>query len=320
MRVSINRTFELTDDGLALAKQLGVEGVCFVQPRTPEDRYALEDLVGFRQHCERFGLRLESIEGIPAHLYEKVMLGEPGRDQQIEAYQRLIRNVGSAGIEILAFHWLPNFVWRTSSNGPLRGGAWASSFDYELVRDAALTHGRRYTADEMYANFEYFIDAVLPVAEESGVRLALHPDDPPSHDVGGIARIFSSFEAFRDASERWPSRSFSLLFCLGTFSEMGPGAADSLRYFVERDRVAYVHMRDVQGHVPKFQECFLGDGNVDVVGVMRMLHELGFEGCVIDDHSPRVLGDPDEWPYRGQAWSTGYLLGLAAAIKGERPA
>jgi mannonate dehydratase len=313
VRVSINQLFDLTDDGLRYASQLGAAGICLLQPNTPDDRYDFIDFVNMRTRCEEYGMRLESIEGVPVRIYDKVMLGLPGRDEQIERYQRMIRNIGAAGIPVLGFHWVPNFVWRTSHTTPTRGGAQASSFDYEMVKSAPFTHGREFTAEEMQSNFDYFMGAVLPVAEEAEVALALHPDDPPVAMLGGIARIFGSREAFQKALERWPSPAFKLLFCLGSWSEMGPGALDSLRLFAEQGRVAYLHMRDVQGHVPKFAECFLGDGNVDIVEVVRTLHDVGFDGCLIDDHVPRLIGDP-EWCDKGRAWTTGYLHGLVSAI------
>jgi mannonate dehydratase len=100
---------------------------------------------------------------------------------------------------------------------------------------------------------------------------------------------------------------------MGCFSEMGPGVIESIRYFGERRKIFYVHFRDVQGCSPVFKECFLGEGNVDVVTAMRTLKEVGFDGFIIDDHVPKLIDDSD-WNHRGHAHATGYILGLVDAV------
>jgi mannonate dehydratase len=154
---------------------------------------------------------------------------------------------------------------------------------------------------------------VLPVAEAAGVTLALHPDDPPVPMLGGIARLFGSFEGFRRAVETFDSPQHGLDFCMGCWSEMGPGAIEAIRYFGARGKIVYVHFRDVQGHVPVFQECFLGEGNVDVVAAMRALKQVDFRGFIIDDHVPQLIDDTG-WGHRGRAHATGYIMGLVDAV------
>jgi mannonate dehydratase len=154
---------------------------------------------------------------------------------------------------------------------------------------------------------------VLPVAEQAGVTLALHPDDPPVPMLGGIARLFHNFDGFKRAMDDFDSSNHGLDFCMGCWSEMGPGVLDAIRYFGERGKLAYVHFRDVQGHVPVFQECFLGEGNVDVVAAMRMLKGVGFGGFIIDDHVPQLVDDTS-WGHRGRAHATGYIQALVAAV------
>jgi mannonate dehydratase len=168
----------------------------------------------------------------------------------------------------------------------------------------------------MWENYAYFMRAVLPVAEEAGVRLALHPDDPPVASLGGVARLFRGFEGFRRAMfDVAPSPNHGLDFCMGCWSEMGKGVIEPIRYFGSRGKIFYVHFRDVQGVVPKFQECFLGEGNVNVVEAMRTLKEVGFTGFMIDDHVPHIVDDTD-WGHRGRAHATGYIQGLLAAVNG----
>jgi len=167
------------------------------------------------------------------------------------------------------------------------------------------------------------MDEVLPIAEASGVRLALHPDDPPLETLGGISRLFWNHTCLRDVVDDFGSSpGFGLEFCLGTVSEMGPGADTLLLEFVERNAVAYVHFRDVRGYVPRFEEAFLGEGNLDVVGLLRRLIDADFDGFLIDDHVPLLDGDPeigDDWvksPYafRGRAYANGFLQGMVKAL------
>lgn len=312
MRVAAGQYFELTEDNLSFVTQLGLRGVCFVLPKTPDDRLDYTDFAGFASLLRQHGLSLEAVEQVPIPLYDKAMLGLDGRDAQIENYQRILRDLGRAEVPILGLHWMANFVWRNGMKAG-RGGAQVSYFDLDTV-SRERTHGAEYSAEDMWDNFTYFMDAVLPVAEQAGVRIALHPDDPPVGELGGVGRAFATFEQFQRATERYPSRHFSLLFCMGTWSEMGPGLVAKLRYFAERDRIAYVHFRDVKGYVPRFEECFIDEGNVDVVAAIRTLHETKFEGFLIDDHVPRMLGDTDYWCHRGRSFATGFISGLLRAV------
>ncbi|MBM4437218.1 MAG: mannonate dehydratase, partial [Actinobacteria bacterium] len=205
-------------------------------------------------------------------------------------------------------------VWSTSRTAPTRGGATSRAFELALVQNAPLTHARVYSADEMWANHQYFVERVLPVAEEAGVKLALHPDDPPVPSLGGVARIASSFEGFRRIVEANPSPNHGLNFCMGCWSEMGTDVVSAIRYFGARRKIIYGHFRDVQGTAEKFQECFLGEGNVNIVAAMRALHATGFTGFLIDDHVPHMQDDTP-WGHRGRALSTGIMVGLLAAIQ-----
>lgn len=319
MKVAMGQFQEPTDEWLDFALQLGCTGVIVHVPRLPHARgyWELEDLVDLRRKVEDKGLELVSVENTAWEMYEDAMIGGPRRDEQLENYCTTVRNMGQAGIPVLGFCWMPNSVWTTSFDAPGRGGALVRSFDLAQHADAALTHGRVFTEAEMWDNFERFVSAVVPVAEDAGVRLALHPDDPPVESLGGIPRIFRNFEGFRRATEEiCPSPAFGLNFCMGSWSEMGPGVAmRALKYFAERDRIVYLHFRDVKGHVPTFEECFIGDGNIDPVEALTILHDAGFEGYMQDDHVPRMQGDESMWAHRGRAWSTGYIIGMVTALE-----
>jgi len=342
MRIALGQFNQLTDEKLQFAKQLGVSGVqmnLLGHSSLPGDhQWEYEDLLRLRQRVESFGLKYEAIENVPLHFYDKAMLGAPGRDEQIAHYCTTIRNMGRAGIPILGYHFMPNSVWRTSRTTPGRGGAHVTSFDMALVEQTAPAERRQYvgvtgavldemftahleqevTAAQMWENYAYFLKAVLPVAEASGVTLALHPDDPPVPSLGGVARIFTSVDAFKrghaiaDGSPAW-----ALDLCLGCCSEMPGGAAnvrEMIAHFAPKGRIAYVHFRDVQGTVPRFAECFIGEGNFDAAGTMLLLKRGGFTGFLLDDHVPQMAGDTP-WGHRGRAHAIGYMQGLLDAIE-----
>lgn len=316
MRIGLGQFNELSDERLTYIKQLGADDFLMNTPKLPGDaRWEYEDLLAWRQRADAADLRLMALENVPVKFYDKVMLGLPGRDEQIEHMQATIRNMGKAGIPILGYHWMPNSVWRTQPPAELRGGAKGTRFNLAEHDPAQLTHGRVYSADEMWDNYVYYLEAILPVAEESGVTLALHPDDPPVETLGGIARIFHSFEGFKRAIDRFDSPNHGLDFCMGCWSEMGGHdyVIDAVKHFGGRGKIVYVHFRDVQGQVPCFNECFIDEGNVDTLAVMQALKDSGFTGFMITDHVPAMVDDTP-WGHRGRAYAIGYMTALLQVI------
>ena len=314
MRPCLEIYNHLSEEMLRFARQLGVGDVAFRSPHLPGDRqWEFKDLLNARKAAEDAGLRLAAIENIPFEFYDKVMVGQPGRDEQIEHLAATIRNIGAAGIPVLHYHWMINYLWRTSLTTPTRGGAAGPSFDMELVKNAPFTHGRQYTDDEVWANYEYFIKAIAPAAEEAGVTLALHPDDPPVPAIAGVARIFRNLESFKRVLAIVDSPAHSLDFCIGSWSSMGENVVEAIRYFGGKGKIALVHFRDVKGTPTKFQEVLLGEGNLNMFEVMKALKEVGYTGVLITDHVPHLIGD-SEWDHRGNAWAIGYMSGLLAAV------
>lgn len=338
MRVAVGQVSVLTDEILAFARQLGIPGIQVNTPALPgEAEWAYDDLRALRERCEGAGLHLEAIENVPLDFYDQAMLGLPGGEEQIAHYRATIRNMGRAGIPILGYHFMPNSVWRTGRSPIGRGGAAVTSFDMALVTadaaDVRVAYAERDRtksddpfdtrgeipnagiergAEEMWANYEAFMRAVLPVAESAGVKLALHPDDPPVPELGGIARICKSFDDFKRAEAiAGGSEAWGLDLCLGCWSEMGGERTvmEAIDYFGPRGEILYVHFRDVQGTVPRFAECFLGEGNYSPPKVIRTLHGVGFDGFLLDDHVPFMVGDT-EYGHRGRAHAIGYLQGL----------
>jgi mannonate dehydratase len=341
IRLALGHLEGFDDTVATFAQQLGLTSVQF---HTPSDLtgargyWDLDELLDLRARCERAGLVVEGIENVPYSHWDKVLLGLPGRDEQLENYCTTIRNMAAAGIPVLGHHFLPTYVWRTDLNARGRGGARVTAFDAARAEAGNALAGYKLTperpfderigGDKMWDNYRVFLDAVLPVAEAVGVRLALHPDDPPTDiPLGGITRIMTSPEGLERADElSRGSPAWGLDLCLGTVSEMAgeESVNQVIDHFGPEGRIVYVHFRDVQGTVPRFQECFLGEGNYDPAAVIRRLVGVGFDGFLIDDHVPAMIGDEDTWANtasaaycsRGRAHAIGYLQGILHALEG----
>lgn len=341
MRVVAGQMPELTDEFCQFAAQLGLGGVQVNTPRLPGDeRWEVDDLVVLRRKAEKHGLRLEAIENIPISFYDDVMMGGPRAEKQIANVQAVIRHVAAAEIPVLGYCFMPQSVWRTSVDASGRAGAIVTTYDHEIAEDPArrddiwvarrddrlesvwvrgkATDVGSSTPQEMWKRHLQFVEAILPVAEAEGIRLALHPDDPPVSSLAGVGRAISSVDALKLLADHFTSPAFGFDLCLGTVSEMGGADAvmESVRYLGARDKIIYVHMRDVIGTVPRFSECFIGEGNYDPLDVVRELHGLGFDGFVMDDHVPEVVDD-SPWMHRGRAHAIGYLQALIHAVSHE---
>lgn len=337
-RVALGQFAEPRDDLLTFARQLGLGGVSLNTPTLPgARRWERPDLERLRERIEGHGLRLESIENVPYRFYKRAMLGLPGAEEDLEHLVATVRAVGAAGISVLGLAFMPGSVWRTALDGRGRGGAQVSAFDaartdgpvFVAHRDRALDDpwvcGATFAKDvrldedtawELYARF---VRAIGPAAEEAGVRIALHPDDPPVAELAGISRILRDVDALERALELARSPAVGLNLCLGTISAAGgePAVLDAIRRFGPAGQIVYVHFRDVRGVVPAFEECFLGEGNYRPLAVMRALVDSGFDGFMLDDHVPRLVDDTD-YAHRGRAHAVGYLQALLQAVQDGR--
>ena len=339
IRLAAGSIREVSDEILTFAAQMGCEGIILNTPaltgqtpfgsspigstywqnpgaEAPPSHWDYLELLQLRARIESYGLRLEAIENVPLYFYQKCILGLPGRDEQIEKYRVTIQNLARAGVPILGYHWMATAVWRTSKDQLTRGGARTTVYDDSLATNAPLSFGREYTESELWANYEYFIRSVLPVAQEQGVTLALHPDDPPFASLGGVPRIFSNIEGFKQAMEKIaPAINHKLDFCMGTWAEMGVDKMfEAMEYFGRKDKIAYVHFRNVRGAVPHITETFIDEGDVDVARAMKLLVDMGFDGPIIDDHVPQMVND-SLWSHRGRAYATGYIKGLLRGVQ-----
>ena len=331
MKIILGAIKEFNDDALIMARQLGAEGFHFNTPpiATSDENYWSEtSLKWLREYTEKFELSLDMIENVPIRFYDKILLGLPGRDEQIENYIKTVQNMGKVGIPILGHHFCPTWAWRTSIYEPYRLGAFVSSYDHSIHDDIpnAYTQSKdhmvrqnpdlvRPTQEDLWNNFTYFIKAVLPEAEKAGVKLITHPSDPPIAKVAGVSRIFISPDDYRKAEKITNSDAWGINFCMGTFSQLGGEECvlEMIREFVPKNKIHMVHFRDVQGTVEKFKECFLGEGRYNPAKIMMELKANGYDGIMLDDHVPYLTADT-RWGHTARAYTFGYLKGLAKAL------
>jgi mannonate dehydratase len=313
MRVGLGQFNELTDEMCQFIKQIGCDDFLMNTPNLPTEGgiWQSGDLAALKARADAHELRLMALENVPVPFYVDIMLGREGREQQMTNMVTTVRNMGKVGIPILGYHWMPAKVWRSQPPEELRGGALATRFNGAEHVDAPLAFDRDYTAEELWDNYCWYLDRILPEAEKACVRLALHPDDPPVPTLGGVARIFGSFEGFKRAMDKYDSPFHGLDFCMGCWSEMGghENVMKGFDYFVPAGKVVYIHFRDVKGTADCFHECFIDDGQVDTFAVVQRLHELCFDGFMIPDHVPGTVGD-SPWHHRGRAHCVGFMQAL----------
>ena len=313
MRVGLGQFNELTDEMCQFIKQMGCDDFLMNTPKLPGDTgcWQVEDLAALKAKADEYDLRLMALENVPIPFYLDIMLGGDRRQAQLDNMVQTVRNMGTVGIPILGYHWIPASVWRTPKPERLRGGARATRFHEAEHSEAPLSFDRQYSAGEMWDNYCWYLDRILPVAEEAGVRLALHPDDPPVPVLGGVARIFGSLEGFRRAMDRYDSPNHGLDFCMGCWSEMGghDNVIRAVRHFGSQGKIIYIHFRDVIGPVDDFYETFIDCGQVDTFKVVQVLKEVGFDGFMITDHVPHVVED-SPWGHRGRAHCVGFMQAL----------
>jgi mannonate dehydratase len=321
----------LLEENRKLMKQLGCTDVIGGGPRLRFlpgfEVWEYADIMQDKRQVERDGLRYEVFEAAPRA--EKIFWHLPGREEQLENFCKSLANLGAADIKVIKVQHMPpvlNSIWRTYQDKPTRGGATSTAFDYDDVKDAPpSTKYGVYKEDDVWKNVEYFLKGTLPTAEQAGVTITFHPDDPPISPIQGFPRILRSVEAFDRLLEMVPSDNLGLNFCQGCFSEMGVDVPAAILHFGKQKKIFFAHFRNVKGSVHEpggFQEIFHDDpsGHADMFEAMKAYYEVGFEGPMRPDHAPKMQGDQYFGGQRGyhllgKVLALGYMKGLAESIE-----
>ncbi len=276
------------------------------------------------------GLELAALENFSPTDWYDVLLDGPRRDEQMDGLKRILRDMGRVGIPVMGYYFSIAGVWGRVEGPFARGGALSVGFEnpaqppipngmvWNMVYDP-----ERYDAehpqgtvpavnhDQLWARFAAFQDEMLPVAEEAGVKLALHPDDPPLPELRNTARLVHAPDGYQRVLDLNKSPANSMEFCIGTLSEM-PDADiyEMVDRYSRTGRIAYIHFRNVRGKAPVYYETFVDEGDTDMVRALRILRDNGYDGMLIPDHTP-LMTCAAPW-HAGMAFALGWMR---AALK-----
>jgi mannonate dehydratase len=294
----------------------------------PDKLWSFEEISAVKAEAATHGLQIEAIENFdPAHWHD-VLLDGPKKSEQLENLKTIVRTVGRAGIPLIGYNFsLAGVAGRVK--GPWgRGGAEIVAMDgncekpipngmiWNMVYDKNAPEGNLapVAAGELWRRHGDFLDAIMPVAEEAGVTLAAHPDDPPTPTVRGQPRLVNQPHLYQRLIDRHPSPRNGLEFCLGTLAEMTDGDIyDAVETYSRQGRIGYIHFRNVRGKVPHYQETFVDEGDIDMMRVLRILDRNGFAGVLIPDHAP-AMTCAAPW-HAGMAYACGWMNAALSSLR-----
>lgn len=296
--------------------------------------WTYEGLKGLRNLALSEGVDIYGVENFNPSDWSDVLLDGPGRDEQMVRLKEIIRTVGKVGIHNFGYNFSLAGVWGHKRLPVARGGAVSACFDASTLNlDAPIPDGQvwnmtyregapgRFIApvshEELWNRVERFVNEMLPVCEESGVALALHPDDPPMPELRGTARLVYQPKYYDKLISLNQSPMNQLEFCLGSLEEMTEGDIyEETEKHSRNKRISYIHFRNVKGNVPKYDEVFLDEGDIDMFRILRILRNTGFTGLLIPDHTPE-MDCPGAW-YAGMAYAVGYMKAALKTIEEEK--
>lgn len=299
------------------ALQCGVtHAICKCAPdltglSAPDD---FESLATIHRRFEDAGFQLIGLEGDQFDM-QRIKLGLPGRDEDFERYRAMLSNMGRLGISLLCYNFMATIGWfRTHPHVPARGGAVNNRFQLSAVENALVPIDQRVTEEQLWENYRIFLENVLPAAKAAGIRMGLHPDDPPLSPLRGVGRIFTSADAFERAMALSDSPSHGITFCQANFRLMSEDLPTTASRFAKR--IAFVHFRDVAGTADDFTETFHDNGPTDMAAMLKHYDDIGFRGPIRVDHVPSLAGEedlPHGYAKLGRLFATGYMKGILDA-------
>ncbi len=306
---------------IRLARQMGVNwaitGVTGALAKVRREQY-VETVTAIKSEFQQAGLRIAGVESDPVPT-EKIKLGLPGRDEQIENYKAALDALGRAGIPMVCNNFMAGLGWyRTRVDVPARGGALTSEFDNREARKQGLTQWGEIGEEKIWANLEYFLKAIMPVAERAGVRMALHPDDPPLSPLRGIGRVLTSAANYRRVFDFAPSPMNGATFCQANFKAMGEDVYKLAREWCAAKKIFFVHFRDIEGQGERFRETFHDNGPTDMPRMLKIYADAGFDGPMRPDHAPTMEGESNATPgyaMMGKVFAFGYMKGIMDGLK-----
>ncbi len=304
---------DLDDAAIRRVKQIGVNWVLSGGPPTPWTEEQLQPIVS---KLKAGGLSLGNmmISGFTNTLY-----GRSGRDEEIEKVKQSIRAAGKVGVPVIEYNFYAHRAIEGYYEEQGRGGAGLTAFDEGRVHDLPpLQQEGTHSLDEMWANISYFLKAVIPVAEQSNVRLALHPNDPPVHLSRGSGQIMGTVEGWKHLISLVDSPSNGITFDCGVTREMGHDPVEVCQYFGSRDRINHVHYRNVRVRKPydQYTEVFIDEGENDMFAIMRELVRVKYSHLIYPEHERALDYDRDRGirnQYPGGGGYTGMVYDIAYA-------
>jgi len=306
------------DEKWQLCKQMGIDDA--IAKLAPEltgmpsiNNY--ESLATSKKVYEAKGFNLIGLEGDQMDM-TRIKLNLEGKEADIEKYCSMLENMGRLGVKLLCYNFMYRGWYRTHKSLPERGGATVSGFSYEAALKEPISKYAPISETQLWENYQYFIEQVMPVAEANGVKMALHPDDPPISPIHGISRILTSADAIRKALSFSNSPSHGLTFCQGTYTTMGEDVEALIYEFAQR--IHFIHIRDVTGTPENFRETFHDNGPTDMFKMMKAYKAIGFEGPLRSDHVPTMAGENNEhvgYEMKGNLFGIGYIKGLMDALR-----
>ena len=301
------------DERWQLARQLGVTSAV-VHPLEIGDgktNWTYDDLKGMANWFDEVGIDLSVIEGsVP--LTDRVRLGLEGRNEDIAEFKQFLRDCGEVGIPVVCYDWMAGVRWaRTEVHVKTRGDAYTTGYTDDRMSGGPEIEPANVTRDQLWEALEHFLTEVVPVAEEAGVKLGLHPADPPIDSVRGIPRIANSVTSYDRILDIVDSEYNGVTFCQGNFAAMGVDIPEAIRHF--GDRINFAHFRDVEGDAKNFVETWHDDGPTDMLAAMQAFEDVGFDGPMRPDHVPTMEGEDNSNPgyhTKGRLFAIGYMRGL----------